>query len=102
IEREELEQVFRNAAGDSELHLSWFATSADEPGQSATREALAGGADVVVAAGGDGTVRAVAEGLADTNSTADLGILPLGTGNLFARNLGVAVNNLPAAVETIV
>ena len=43
--------------------------------------------DLVVAAGGDGTVRVVADGLA--NSGIPMGIVPCGTANLLARNLGI-------------
>jgi YegS/Rv2252/BmrU family lipid kinase len=60
-------------------------------GTAAAREAAAGGmVDLVVAAGGDGTVRACAEGLAGTE--VPLGIVPLGTGNLLARTLGIPAN----------
>ena len=52
-----------------------------------------------VVRGGDGTVRAVAEYLAETKAAAELGIVPLGTGNLLARNLGIAHNDLSAAFE---
>ncbi|GGA66667.1 hypothetical protein GCM10011490_16660 [Pseudoclavibacter endophyticus] len=54
--------------------------------------------DLVIAAGGDGTVRAVAATLQNTGIP--LGIVPAGTGNLLARNLGIDVNNVAAAVET--
>jgi diacylglycerol kinase (ATP) len=56
-------------------------------GIAAARDAVADGADLVVAAGGDGTVRSCAEGLADTDIP--LGIIPLGTANLLARTLGI-------------
>jgi hypothetical protein len=45
--------------------------------------------DRVVAVGGDGTVRAVAEGLLKAGTGAALGVIPLGTGNDFARVLGL-------------
>src|SRR6516162_1174476 len=56
-------------------------------GVAAARKAAENGADLVVAAGGDGTVRGCAEGLADTGIP--LGIVPLGTANLLARTLGI-------------
>ncbi|TFD81976.1 diacylglycerol/lipid kinase family protein [Cryobacterium fucosi] len=70
----------------------WFPTSRDDPGHDATRLAVAQGASVVVAAGGDGTVRAVAEVLRRTQMP--LAIVPAGTGNLLARNLQLPLSNL--------
>jgi diacylglycerol kinase family enzyme len=66
----------------------WFAETGEaEGGLAVTRRAVAAGAGLVFAAGGDGTVRACAEALAGTG--VPLAIVPLGTANLTARALGV-------------
>lgn len=62
-------------------------TSADEHGAGLARDAVAAGAGMVVACGGDGTVNEVAGSLVGTGVT--LGVVPLGTGNLLATNLGI-------------
>jgi diacylglycerol kinase family enzyme len=74
----------------------WLATSQSDAGQGATKRAVAGGAAVVIAAGGDGTVRAVAEALRDT--AVPLALLPSGTGNLLARNLDLPLASVDDAV----
>jgi len=62
-------------------------TSPAEDGSGLTRRAMAAGASLVFAAGGDGTVRACAQALAGTGIP--LAIVPLGTANLTARALGI-------------
>ena len=97
-EKETLESGLTEALGDAAApQVTWWETTKEDPGQGAAREALAAGADLIIVAGGDGTVRAAAEHLAEVSSEAQLGIIPLGTGNLLARNLEVPINDVPAA-----
>ncbi len=72
----------------------WLETRADDPGRAMTAEALEAEVDLVLAAGGDGTVRVVAAGLA--GSGVPLGIIPEGTGNLLARNLDIPLTEADA------
>ena len=83
----------QSAAGWSET--LWFETTVEDAGQQAARRALRQGASVVIAVGGDGTVRAVAETLRD--SGVRLAIVPAGTGNLLARNLELPLGSIDAA-----
>lgn len=76
----------------------WFETSVEDAGQGMTAAAIAAGADIVFAAGGDGTVRAVAEGLRGTGVA--MALLPSGTGNLLARNLDIGFSSVDEAVAT--
>ena len=66
--------------------------------QSAASEALARGSSIVVAGGGDGTVSSVASAIVERD--AELGILPLGTLNHFAKDAGVPLD-LDDATRTI-
>ena len=76
----------------------WFETGEHDNGTSAARDAIASAPDVVLVAGGDGTVRAVAEEI--YSAGVPLALLPAGTGNLLARNLRLTLGDLPHAVRT--
>lgn len=78
------EPDLRDALG-SDVEL--VPTTEDDPGPGQARQAVHDGADIVVACGGDGTVRACLDPLAGTDTA--LAIVPLGTGNLLASNLGI-------------
>jgi YegS/Rv2252/BmrU family lipid kinase len=70
-------------------------TRSADAGDGATRQAVADGAQLVFAVGGDGTVRACAQALA--GSPVPLAIVPRGTANLVARALGIP-SSLDAAL----
>ncbi|WP_237225200.1 diacylglycerol/lipid kinase family protein [Rothia nasisuis] len=75
----------------------FYETEADDPGFGMAQRALEEGAQIVLAVGGDGTVRAVASALEGTD--VPLGVVPLGTGNLLARNLDMDVSDLHACIN---
>jgi YegS/Rv2252/BmrU family lipid kinase len=88
--RQALERHVPSAGTTCEIHEA----GSSEPMAEVVRAALARGCDLIVAAGGDGTISAVAGGLA--GSDVPLGIIPLGTANVLARELGIPVELDPA------
>src|SRR5256714_9313682 len=82
--REEVESL----AGD----CSFCVTTRTGEAESVARRGAEEGFEKIVAAGGDGTVNEVVNGLAGTNTT--LGLLPIGTMNVFATELGLPVHDL--------
>ncbi|MBE8146896.1 NAD(+)/NADH kinase [Brevibacterium casei] len=74
-----------------------FETTLEDAGEGAANEALEAGVDVVIAAGGDGTIRAVASAL--TGTATPMGIIPMGTGNLLARNLDLVLDKPEWAIR---
>lgn len=74
-------------------------TCAEDVGRIAA-EVVASGADAVALIGGDGTIHLGAQVLA--NSGMPFGVIPAGTGNDFARGLGVPLNDPAAAADLVV
>jgi diacylglycerol kinase (ATP) len=74
----------------------------DQPGhgQRLARDAVAQGCSFIVAAGGDGTINEVVNGLAGHFEQVQLGVLPVGTGNDFARSIGMPTE-IDAAVDLL-
>ncbi|ASK66339.1 sphingosine kinase [Brachybacterium avium] len=76
--------------------VAFYETTIDDPGTGQTQQAVADGADLVMAAGGDGTVRLVASVLAGTDTR--MGVIPSGTGNLLARNVDIPLEDPTGAM----
>lgn len=72
----------------------FYQTDLDDSGFAAVQHAVDDGAEMVLVAGGDGTVRAAAKVL--INTEVQMAIIPTGTGNLLARNLDLPVNDVQA------
>jgi diacylglycerol kinase family enzyme len=89
-----LSELFAKAGSSVRIVLLGVGAGAAET----VRSAVQTGAAAVVAAGGDGTVRSVAAGL--VGSLTPLGVLPLGTLNHFAQDLGIPLD-LEQAVDAI-
>jgi diacylglycerol kinase family enzyme len=75
------------AAAARGVQASFLPTSLDDHGAGLARGAIGAGAGLIIAVGGDGTVRACADALAGTD--VPLAIVPRGTANLAARALRV-------------
>ncbi|MEV8513081.1 diacylglycerol kinase family protein [Dactylosporangium sp. NPDC051484] len=84
VRRRELRDALAAAGWPEPL---WLETTPEDPGPGMAEEAAAAGAEVVLVCGGDGTVRAVAGVLA--GSDVAVALIPSGTGDLLADNLGI-------------
>jgi diacylglycerol kinase (ATP) len=93
--RAALQPAFPSPPWTMEIHE----TTGNEDVAAICRAACAAGATLVIAAGGDGTVHAVANGL--VHGPVPLGIIPLGTANFLARALLIPVR-LEEALDLIV
>lgn len=90
----ELEQVVRQLRRQG-WNVELWKTNGQGSGRKLAAQAVADGADIVVSVGGDGTLNEVIQALAGTNVA--VGVLPTGTVNVWAREVGIPLNPLEAA-----
>jgi diacylglycerol kinase (ATP) len=99
------EQVRKVADALSSLghQVDVAATTAPGSATNQARQAVVGGADVVFACGGDGTIHEVLHGLVSKSGApgAALGIIPLGSENALARHLRISLDPIKAALQQI-
>ncbi len=88
-------EIFRRAGVEVVLE----ATQARDSAGRQAREAIRAGCDAVFACGGDGTVFDVLQGVAE--SPAMMGVIPFGTGNVLAHDLGLAMRPERAAAQIL-
>lgn len=82
--------ILRSLLNERGLAVNWFDTAENDAGVGQTEEAIDNGADLIIACGGDGTVRSCLQAAAGT--AAAVGVIPAGTGNLLARNLEIPLD----------
>jgi diacylglycerol kinase (ATP) len=88
------EEITQQAAASGWEDAIWLETPAENPGPAITDQVVSAKVDRVIAAGGDGTIRIVADRLAETGIP--MAVVPLGTGNLLARNLKIPLSEADA------
>lgn len=94
--RDEIDRELRARGVNASIHLTQSAGHAAE----LAYELATAGADIIVAAGGDGTVHEVANGILRSDARAALAVLPIGTGNDFAKVVPGA-RQLPSAYDAL-
>ncbi len=88
--KEHISRAIERGIDNNLNNVSISYTKSAEHAINLSKDAVADKIDVIVAAGGDGTVNEVASQMINTNSI--LGIVPLGSGNGLARHLGIPCN----------
>jgi YegS/Rv2252/BmrU family lipid kinase len=98
ISKSKIPQVVSNILPPQSFQTEIIYTQQPGHASQLTQQALEKQADYIVAAGGDGTVNEVARAMVHTSSI--LGIIPVGSGNGLARDLGIPMD-IRKAIEII-
>ena len=77
----------------------YLKTAADETGGVQVLRAIAQKATHIIVIGGDGTVRSVLEEVAKSRANVSVGIIPIGTGNVLARNLNLPLSDMELQIQ---
>lgn len=77
----------------------YLKTAADETGGVQVLRAIAQKATHIIVIGGDGTVRSVLEEVAKSGANVSVGIIPIGTGNVLARNLNLPLSDMELQIQ---
>jgi YegS/Rv2252/BmrU family lipid kinase len=93
--RHDARRALKDAFFMAGVEPAWIDVAKAKKATKAAHHAVEDGADIVVACGGDGTVRAAAEALVGTSAA--LAVFPVGTANLFATAYG-----LPSKADEVV
>lgn len=92
-ELHEAARVFHDAG----VETSMIAVEPGHPFGGHAHAAIVAGCDTVVACGGDGTIHGVLQGIVGAPQKIRLGVIPMGTGNVLARNINLPTNPAKAA-----
>ncbi|MFC0273189.1 diacylglycerol kinase [Metabacillus herbersteinensis] len=93
----EVLEKFEQAGFETSCH----ATTCEGDATKAAKVAAERGFDLVVAAGGDGTLNEVVNGIAELEVRPQIAVIPVGTTNDFARAAGIPLNDIPSAADAI-
>lgn len=89
-DHDQVKNILTEILSNEGIYFQIYQTSPQDDLRELSRQAASEGYTQIWAAGGDGTVSAVANGL--IGSQASLGIIPVGSGNVLARELGMPIN----------
>ena len=99
--RGERAKALRDKIASLSHHVLVRNTSSPGDARGLASRAVSQGYGTIVAAGGDGTINEVVNGIGSAGAAVQFGILPVGTMNVFAAELGIPQNNLGKAWQVI-